>query len=253
MVDSDGRISRQEFRSWSKDYLENMDACRKGPRTATLGQARKNAAALLFGNGIANIGAFNKVTGIAHPLAKHFSGKSLQAQLNGKYPEENEEQQRGQRRSSAEAFEDEEEGARRVRQRTGDDNEVGRNLGNELVPEMGMDAAPPMEDYHSSSMVQGSRPPSVLGSMIRGPESAQKGQPDPSPLFGRGRAIDPVKRYSDLPGPAHGSDDFPQLHSQDYSVEDGGYDFSDNVLAQHDSIQESGHTLDRSCIQVLVS
>ncbi|KAH6887963.1 Rec8 like protein-domain-containing protein [Thelonectria olida] len=235
MVDSDDRVSRQEFRSWSKDYLENMDACRKGPRAATRGQARKNAAMLLFGNGIANIGTLSKATGLAHPLAEHFSGASLQAQLNGKYPEEHEEQQRGQRRSSAEAFEDEEEEGRRVRQRPGDDSKFGQNLGNELVPEIGMDAAPPMEDYHSSSMVQGSRPPSVLGSMIRGPESAQKGQPDPSPLFRGDKAIDPVRRYSDLPGSVHGSDDFPQLHSQDYSVEDGVYDFSDNALVQQNS------------------
>lgn len=251
MVDLETRVSRPEFRSWSTNYLENMDVRRKEPRTTTPRQARKNAAALLFGQGIASIGTFDITSGVAHPLAKYFSGAAFEAQLNGTYyeAEEHEEQQRSQRRSSAQAFE--EEDTRRVRQRTGD-VELGRNLGDDPIPEVGMDAAPPMEDYHSSSMVQGSRPPSVLGSMTR-PESAQKGHPEPSPLFGRGRAIDHIKRHSDLPGSVPGSDGFPQLHSQGYSVEEEGYDFSANIPDSHGSIQEPGHTLERSCIQHLAS
>ena len=149
--------------------------------------------------------------------------------------EDEAEAQRGKRRTSAEAFEGDDEEERRVKQKVGGDDEFARGLDNDLgdfmlgddtAPELGMDAAPAMEEHHSSSMMPWSRPPSVVrGSSIHGHGSAQKGMPAPSPLLGRGSAVKSIERYSDIPGPAHGSDDFAQLHSQDSSI-----DFEGDIL-----------------------
>ncbi|KAK7432805.1 R8 protein [Neonectria magnoliae] len=229
MVDRTDRISRQEFRAWSENYLDNMDAARKKPRAATRTQARKNALNFLFNNGLSHIGILQDATGIAHPLAKEFSGAVLEARLQGKHPIDDEKGERGRIRSSAEAFEDEEDENRRVRQKMGEENELGRGLvddrgplilGDESMPEIGMDAAPGLKDHHSSTIMPWSRPPSVIpGSSIRGPGSAQKTRPAPSPLIARGSAIKSIERYSDLPAFGHGSDNFAQLHSQDSSLD----------------------------------
>ncbi|KPM37898.1 hypothetical protein AK830_g8668 [Neonectria ditissima] len=229
MIDRIDHVSRREFRNWSENYLANMDANRKKPRAATKAQARKNALNFLFNNGLSNVGILKDAAGLAHPLAKDFSGKTLQARLQGKHPESDEKEERGRIRSSAEAFEDDEDENRRLRQKMDEDHEFGRGvmddfnpliLADESMPEIGLDAAPGLGDHHSSTMMPWSRPPSVVpGSSVRAPGSAQKNHPAPSPLIARGSAVKSIERYSDLPALGYGSDNFAQLHSQDSSLD----------------------------------
>ncbi|KAJ3519851.1 hypothetical protein NM208_g13961 [Fusarium decemcellulare] len=56
MIDHRNDVPAAEFRSWSIDYLANMDANRKPAPTTTLTQARKNAKVFLFDNGLADVG-----------------------------------------------------------------------------------------------------------------------------------------------------------------------------------------------------
>lgn len=109
MLDKQDRISGQEFRSWERDYVARMDAISNSPRETSLAKARKNAFALLYGNGIANVGAAHalSIDEICHPLAKHFSGHTLQAQLLGREVEhlsEGNASKGGRRRGRSEAF-----------------------------------------------------------------------------------------------------------------------------------------------------
>ena len=89
--------------------------------------------------------------------------------------------------------------------------------------EMGMEAAPALEDHHSS-MMPWSHPPSLApGSSIRG--SAQKRQigAPPSPLVGRGSMAQSIQHYSDPAVPDFGSDDFAGFASQGSLMDlDGG-------------------------------
>ncbi|KAH6973452.1 Rec8 like protein-domain-containing protein [Ilyonectria sp. MPI-CAGE-AT-0026] len=255
LIDRTDHVSREEFRNWSVNYLENMENCRKKPRPANKAQAHKNAIALLFDNGISNVGMLQGVPGFVHPLAQDFSGAALKARLQGRHPEQDDE--RGQIRSSSEAFEDEEVENRRVKQKSDEKNEVGRGpvddldpliLGDDSVPEIGMGDAPALDDHHSSSMIPWNRPQSAgPGSSIRGFGSAQKGHPAPSPLHARGSVVGSIERYSDLPGPAHGSDEFPQLHSQDSSLAYEGLDAQGGV----NNIDTQGSTqgLDASSLE----
>ncbi|CAM1501774.1 Fc.00g037580.m01.CDS01 [Cosmosporella sp. VM-42] len=233
MVDQQDHIGRVEFRNWSQNYLDNMEASRKRPRTTTQAQARKNALAFLLNNGIANVGNPKQFAGLVHPLAEDFAGSPLKARLDGKHPEEVEEAaQRGRRRSSSEAFKEDKDGQRRVKQKTNEASELARGLdddldaltlGDDTAPELGMDAAPAMEEHLSSSVMPWNRPSSVIqGSSIRGHGSAQKGIPAPSPLLGHGSVLHSIERHSDFPGPAQGSDGFAQLYSQDSSIDFGG-------------------------------
>ncbi|KAI1047229.1 hypothetical protein LB505_011084 [Fusarium chuoi] len=256
MVDGKNHVAATEMRSWSMNYLDNMKANYKPRPATTAAQARHNAKALLFDNGLAGIGRAS--SGVAHLLAEHFSGMALLAQLQGKNPEQGQEiETRGRRRASAEAFEDEHNEARNVRQKLDHANELGRGVdydmgaimfGEDIAPEMGMDAAKGLEDRHSSSMAPWSRPPSAApGSSIRGQGSAQKRFPAPSPLHARGSAIRPIERWSDQLGPQHGSDDLEMLRSQDSSIGDEG--FMDGV--EFRDTQGSGAVIDASALDFL--
>ncbi|KAF7550667.1 hypothetical protein G7Z17_g5541 [Cylindrodendrum hubeiense] len=256
LIDQTDHVSREEFRNWSANYLKNMDACRKKPRVTNKAQARKNAIALLFDNGISNVGMLQDVSGFVHPLAQDFSGATLKARLQGRHPEK-EDEERGQVRSSSEAFEDEKVLNRRVRQKMDEEREFGRGpvdnlgpfiLGDDSAPEIGMDAAPGLEDHHSSSMIPWSRPQSVVpGSSVRGLGSAKKGHPAPSPLHARGSVVGSLERYSDLPGPAHGSDGTPQFHSQDSSL--GHEDLYAHGGIDNQDTQGSTQGLDASSLE----
>ncbi|POR34182.1 Meiotic recombination protein rec8 [Tolypocladium paradoxum] len=231
MLDQTDHVSRAEFRSWSENYVKNMDASRKRPKATTQAQAKKNALAFLYGNRIAGIGIANGVSGGPHPLAEEFAGKGLRARLLGLDPDEVDfgvAAKRGRRRKSPEAFEDEqaeEEGRRNVRQRVDEDAELGRGdgqgdgellvFGDESAPEIGMDAADPLDDRHSSSMMPWSRPASV----VRGQGRAQKAAASPSPLHGRGSVIGSIERHSDPADTPRGAAGFG---SQDSSIDFGG-------------------------------
>ncbi|KAM0439696.1 hypothetical protein ACHAPT_000790 [Fusarium lateritium] len=259
MVDQRDYIAATEFRSWSTNYLANMQASRKPFPTTTAAQARKNAKAFLFGNGIAGVG--RTLAGRAHPLVKDFSGMSLLVRLQVREPEKEEAPKpRGRRRVSAEAFEEAQDDERRVRQKTDGGAEIGRGLedgtgavilGDDMAPEMGMEAAPALEDRHSSSMAPWSRPPSVApGSSIRGHGSVQKKILAPSPLLARGSAVHSIERWSDLPGLPLGSDDLPQLHSQNDSAGHEGLLDGLDFPAGNDT-QNSTKGLDGSALDFL--
>ncbi|KAL6854247.1 Rec8 like domain-containing protein [Trichoderma novae-zelandiae] len=235
MLDTTIAISRSEMRSWGETNGDNVASKLKRLRTTTThAQAKKNAVALLFEYGVAHVGAYHQKAGLAHPLAAEFAGISLKARLQGQEPDEFEQPEptkRGRRRKSDEAFEGEQEGGdRNTRPRTTDDVELGRGenynthddahimFDDNSVPEIGMDAAPPMEDRHSSSAMPWSRPGSAVpGSSVRG--SAQKSKAAPSPLFTRGSALGVIDRHSDPAEPLFGLDDFG---SQDSSFQLGG-------------------------------
>ncbi|WAO86767.1 Rad21-Rec8-N domain-containing protein [Fusarium falciforme] len=259
MVDQRDYVPSAEVRSWSVNYLANMEASRKPIPTTTVTQARKNAKALLFGNGIAGVG--RTLAGFNHPLVEDFSGISLLARLQGNEPEQEEEPKtRGRRRVSAEAFEENQGDERRVRQKTDDGAEMGRGLGDgmgaiipgdDMAPEMGMEVVQALEDRHSSSMAPWSRPPSVApGSSIRGHGSVQKNIPAPSPLLGRGSAVRSIERWSDLPGLPYGSDDFPQLHSQHDTIGHDGFLDGLDFPAGNDT-QNTTQGLDNSALDFL--
>lgn len=212
-------VPRQELRSWDTGYLANMQATRKGPARCTLAQARKNATSYIYGNGIAMVGAVQEVFNVSHPLAGQFAGYGLIAALQGRQVDASEGKgRRGRRRSSSEAFEEEED-ERRVKQRVEEAPEIGRAgaeepsqhplLGDDSLPELGMNPVVAMDERHSS-MMPWTRPPSVApGSSV--PGSARKGIVDPSPLHGRERGIRPLQRHSDAAFP---SSDFGPLYSQ---------------------------------------
>ncbi|KAJ9420531.1 Rec8 like protein-domain-containing protein [Fusarium oxysporum] len=259
MVDGKDHVAVTEVRSWSMNYLDNMKANYKSRPATSVAQARHNAKALLFDNGLAGIG--RACSGAAHPLAEHFSRMALLAQLQGKNPEQDAEPvTRSRRRVSAEAFKDEQNEARNVRQKVDHANELGRGVdydmgaimfGEDIAPEMGMDAAKGLEDRHSSSMAPWSRPPSAApGSSIRGHGSAQKRFPAPSPLRARGSAIRPIERWSDQLGPQHGSDDLVMLRSQDSSIGDEGF-MGDVEFGNGDHTQGSGAVIDASALDFL--
>lgn len=233
VLDEKITVSSRELRDWTENYVENAASLRQQQRktTTTPGQAKKNAMALLYDYGVARVGAYHQAEGLIHPLAADFTGISFKAHIQGKEPDEIEQPEpvkRGRRRKSDEAFESE-HGAdeRNTKQRVIEEFELGRGgnhdeayimFDDNSVPEIGMDAAPPMDDRHSSSMMPWSRPGSAVpGSSVRG--SAQKPKAAPSPLLGRGSTLSAIDRHSDPAEPFFGMDDFG---SHDSSFELGG-------------------------------
>lgn len=112
MLDRNDHISRKEIRNWSENYVANMDRLRNRPKVTSLAQAKKNARAFLYGNGIANVGA--PITGdnhgLTHPLADDFAGSFLRTRLHGRQidnGDQNSKPKRGRRRKRSEAFPEE--------------------------------------------------------------------------------------------------------------------------------------------------
>ncbi|RYC96329.1 hypothetical protein BFJ63_vAg693 [Fusarium oxysporum f. sp. narcissi] len=63
MVDGKDHVAVTEVRSWSMNYLDNMKANYKSRPATSVAQARHNAKALLFDNGLAGIGRACSATG----------------------------------------------------------------------------------------------------------------------------------------------------------------------------------------------
>ncbi|KAG6044128.1 hypothetical protein E4U17_000667 [Claviceps sp. LM77 group G4] len=226
MVDQEVRVSRDEFRTWSDNYAANMHSARKRVKGTTLAKAKANALQFMYGNGISSIGALQQDFGVQHPLAAEFAGTVLQARLLGLSIDVTEQSHaaRGRRRKSPGAFGQEEEDedgqgygkdTRNVKQRRLETpaDELGRrgeenvdfgdellHFGDDSAPEIGMRAAPAMDDKNSSMLAmpwsrQGS---AVPGSATRAaPGSAQKPLHAPSPLHGRGSVVGSIERHSD--------------------------------------------------------
>ncbi|KAK2590451.1 R8 protein [Conoideocrella luteorostrata] len=210
MVDEEIRISRDEFRGWTENYVFNMDAARKRAKATSLAKAKKNALALMYNNGISDIGILEQKFGVEHPLSADLAGTALKAHLFGLVADEIEDinVKRGRRRKSPEAFGLEENDARSVRQRLELGDEFGRgeatgfggglDFGEETAPEIGREAETALEDKHSSSFMPWSRQGSAVPeSATRAPGSAQKSMAAPSPLHGRGSLVGSLERHSD--------------------------------------------------------
>lgn len=195
MLDRADHISNKELKEWGQNYVENMDAMRKRQKTTSLAQAKRNAMAFMYDNGIANVG-LTIATDIQldHPLAGDFAGRFLRARILGREVDF-EPKKRGRSSKITAAF-GEDEDQRNVRQRT-EEAEIGRYNDNFLLaddnaPELGMEAAAHMSDHHSSMMPwfhAGSRAGSAVPSSIK----------KPSPMPGRvGSAIRSIERHSNV-------------------------------------------------------
>ncbi|KAH6630460.1 hypothetical protein B0J18DRAFT_448644 [Chaetomium sp. MPI-SDFR-AT-0129] len=222
--DDQTKITRHELKAWSTNYLANAE--KSQPRHAiTAADARKNAYNLVFGRGIAGIGSPTGVPGLPHPLASHFSGPGLHAQLLGIIITDpggdDIDAPHGRRRSALEALDlEEDDDIRRVRPRLSQDDEdqplpddgdlppieLGRRAGSAL-PDIPSDVPwnrPSSQIPSSSVKAAGSRPPSR--------------QVSASPLHGRGSLLIPgpeIERFSDdAAAQFPGSDGFdPLIHS----------------------------------------
>ncbi|KAK4125335.1 hypothetical protein N657DRAFT_570851 [Parathielavia appendiculata] len=242
--DEQTKISRQELKSWSTNYLANAEQASQPRHAVTASEARKNAFNLVFGHGIAGVGFPTGVPGLSHPLAPQFAGEGLTARLLGiiiTHPDrDNREVHRGRRRSALEALELEQDDIeRRVRRRPsndessqdpqhaqpqlfqGDDALLSLPGDDELPPiEVGRRAGSVLPDLPSD--VPWNRPSSQIpSSSVKGAGSKPPSrQVSASPLHGRGSLLIPgpeVERFSDnqpffgSDGP--GSEGFAPLHS----------------------------------------
>ncbi|KAG5929208.1 hypothetical protein E4U42_006809 [Claviceps africana] len=245
-IDREIRVPRDEFRAWTENYAANMQsAARRRAKSTTLAKAKMNAHGFMYGNGISGVGSLQQDLGVQHPLAADFAGVALKAHMLGlpvdmmKKPP----QKRGRRRKSSEAFDEEEEeeeeeaGAdgrdtRNVKQRIDHGDEL--HFGDDSAPEVGMEAAPEMEDKNSSLVLMpwsrhGSAAP---GSATHAPGSAQKSMAAPSPLHGRGSIVGSIERHSDpveeaFPDVGLGSEPSSMLFGQ--GPEEAGFHGPDNT------------------------
>lgn len=249
LLDPIDRVSHREFRSWTENYVRNMVASRQQYRLSTPAQARKIALTLLYGNRIAGIGSRISISGISHPLAEDFSGSILKAHLHELDPDEIETDalsKRVKRRKSDEGAEMKEfndgMGGRNVRRRLDEDAERGRGeeagvghelaLGDDSMPEAGLDQPLPLDERHSSSAMPWSRPSSVL----HGHGSAQKTRTAPSPLHSRHSVIGSIERHSDPP-------DAPIMASEAFDSGDTSLQFEGTVGTfedGHDPVADLG-------------
>ena len=222
-------VGREEFKSWTENYVARVEQARSVHHNVTAAQARKNAYNLTFGMGIMGIGILNNIPGIEHPLAQFFAGDELKAivmgDLEAEVEEDDEEQARSRRRRSASgAFGEDEDvfNERRVRPRTGaaetepeeQDPQFSRNaheqdgqaiddpmmmFGDEL-PEIGREhPGSAMSDHHRSSNVPWNRPSSVVPSSTRSQKGREAGSHavESSPLVGRGSILPNDPRFND--------------------------------------------------------
>ena len=243
--DDQTKVTRQELKSWSTNYLANAEHSNQRRHGTTITEARKNAFDLIFGRGIASVGFATCVPSLPHPLAPHFAGEGLQACLLGiliTHPDgEGVEGPRGRRRSAVEALELEEEDAeRRVRRRLNEDDQDAQDaqpqplqddellFGDDDLPpvEVGRRAGSVLPDIPSdvpwnrpSSQIPSSSVKGAAGSLLPGNR-----QVSASPLHRRGSLLIPgpeIERFSDA-DPFPGSDGgFAALHSGPAGSGDG--------------------------------
>ncbi|KAK3397903.1 Rec8 like protein-domain-containing protein [Sordaria brevicollis] len=249
--DEDTKISRHELKSWTHDYLANVERANKAAKRAAATNpiaAKKHAYELTFGRGVGGVGALEDGldTGNrrSHPLADLFAGANFAAEMLDIDIdiEDNEAgRRRSRRRPAMEALELEEEDAeRRVRPRLSNENEehqaqaqqnaaepqteAGRGLqavGAEEDAEVGRRDGSALPDIPSDA--PWNRPSSVIpGSSVKGgshhPGSSR--QVSASPLHSRGSHLahlPPIDRFSDAGSYA------PFLHS-------GGVGFSSDPV-----------------------
>jgi hypothetical protein len=234
--DDQTKITRQELKSWSADYLTNAERAIRPRNAVTPAEARRNAFNLIFGRGIGGVGFPTGVPGLIHPLADQFAGLGLQVSLLGVAIIPNN-AVRGRRRTALEALElEEDEHGRRVRPRLSAESNSDADQATQQLPRHDEDAAgllvnddefPPIELGRRAGSVLGSdnNPPSDLpwnrpssqvpSSSIKAGSRAGSRQVSASPLHHRGAMVVPgpdIERYSDQA--VFGTGDFaPVLHS----------------------------------------
>ncbi|KAL2198525.1 hypothetical protein P885DRAFT_67700 [Corynascus similis CBS 632.67] len=225
--DDQTKITRQELKAWSTNYLSTAEQARQPRLSVTPAEARKNAFNLVFGRGIAGVGFVTGVPGLTHPLASCFAGEGLQARLLSiviDQPDgEDIEVPRGRRRSALEALGPEPNDAeRRVRRRLNDNEEQDSQYAQPQLPRHGDDALllpgddelPPVEIGRRAgsvlpdipSDVPWNRPSSQIpSSSVKGAGAGSRPgsrQVSASPLQGRGSLVLPIsgpeiERFSD--------------------------------------------------------
>jgi len=242
-VDERITLSNQVSLGWQNTYVQDHAAARENKEAARAkALAKKNAYALVFGNGIGNVGQGIGSSNFESPLSM-FAGDSLRAMITGK--EVLPSPRRAGRPKRSRTHDDNvynSEEARRVRQRTSEDRvRAGRGEEDEGLIlhfddstglEVGRDAQPALDDHISSAIMPwnvsaslhshraGSsiigRGNSALGSAGGYHSSLAAGKPgsrvtSASPLIGRGRHVsmlDEIERLDDLslpPGFANSS------------------------------------------------
>lgn len=243
-------VGREEFKSWSENYIARVVEARNVHHQVTAAQARKNAYNITFGMGVMGIGVLNTIPGLEHPLAQFFAGDELKSIVMGDVEadveEEDEEQARSRRRRSAsDAFGEEEDvlDERRVRPRTDEaqaeeqDPQVGRNteekdgqaiddpmlmFGDDL-PETGREQpGSAMSDHRRSSNAPWNRPSSVIPSSIHSQKGREAGSHavEGSPLVGRGSILPNDPHFNDADVMSFGYDGI------DRNVNDAAQDHS---------------------------
>ncbi|KXH25429.1 hypothetical protein CNYM01_02698 [Colletotrichum nymphaeae SA-01] len=184
-LDNGTQLSRSTLRSWQEGYLDNAERATKR-RRGNANQAKENAYFFLFGKGIGGVGTY----GVDFPLAAMFAGNGLRDIIYGPPTEEEREAQtpspKGRRRRAGEAFGDDgdENANRNVRPRLNETPQRGRSmdddtgfdmaLGDDSMPEMGMEAGQPMRDNHSSSLMPWAQTPSIGRGSSVASHSAQR-------------------------------------------------------------------------------
>ncbi|EFQ32753.1 hypothetical protein CGRA01v4_09306 [Colletotrichum graminicola] len=178
-LDNEGTtISRTVLKSWQEQYVENAERVTRKRKGVTQSQARSNAYFFTLGQGIGGIGRSTGIPGTDFPLADIFAGSGLCDIIYGPLIAQQEDvhtpSPQGRRRRASEAFDEAADGSegRNVRPRVDETPLPGRSMdddggafgmmfGEETMPEMGMEAAQPMDEHQSSSMMPWNRTPSV--------------------------------------------------------------------------------------------
>ncbi|KUI56193.1 Meiotic recombination protein rec8 [Cytospora mali] len=238
--DSATHVNREEFKSWTENYITRTEVARNRPHHVTATQAKKNAYNLTFGMGIMGIGVLNQMPGLDHPLAEFFAGDEFKSAVMGDSEEETEESRARRRRSASDAFgKEEEDDERRVRARLNEyiekEQQVGRNaeqeaqivddpmvmFGDDLLPEVGREQpGSAMSDHRRSSNAPWNRPSSVVPSSIRSQKGVGGGRHavEGSPLVGLGSILPADPKFSDGNMPLVGSDGFGPLPGDNHDL-----------------------------------
>ena len=133
ITDDRAELLNRDLAQWNSNYLENMAEARRVKQAhKVIAQAKKNAAWLVFGRGIGDVGIGLGRERVPGPLDE-FSGDRLMALVSGR------EAGRKRRRAATASDEESNDGRRRVRARDGDEEqEVGRGDEQDLMMDEGI-------------------------------------------------------------------------------------------------------------------
>ncbi|KAK1574344.1 Rec8 like protein-domain-containing protein [Colletotrichum navitas] len=239
-LDNEGTtISRTVLKSWQEQYVENAERATRKRKGVTQSQARSNAYFLTLGQGIGGIGRSTGIPGTDFPLADIFAGSGLRDIIYGPPSAPQEDVQtpspQGRRRRANEAFGEAGSGSedRNVRPRVDETPRPGGSMdddggafdmmfGEETMPEMGMEAAQPMDEHQSSSMMPWNRTPSVgrASSVISHSARRHEQVNRQKSTSIRGSSIPPFEPLHSAPGSDWGIASVDKLGSQNPRPED---------------------------------